>query len=151
MWKPTPGDLRPCFPPLSSLVARLATVSGLIIVLAVGPLRAEAHGAPCTEDAMIVFDASGSMAGNLDQGIAALKPRIDEVRAALAEILPAATRVRSRRPHHLWPRPGRAMQRQARSQASTRMQPALIARPRCTVTRWQDAARDCRGEGRRRA
>ena len=82
------------FSTLSSLVARLATVSGLIIVLAVGPLRAEAPATPCTEDAMIVFDASGSMAGNLDQGIATLKPRIDEVRAALAEILPAVTRVR---------------------------------------------------------
>ena len=50
--------------------------------------------APCTEDAMIVFDASGSMAGNLNQGIATQKPRIDEVRAALAEILPDATRFR---------------------------------------------------------
>jgi Ca-activated chloride channel family protein len=82
------------FSTLSSLVTRLATVSGLIILLAVGPLRAEVPATPCTEDAMIVFDASGSMAGNLDQGIATLKPRIDEVRAALAEILPAATRVR---------------------------------------------------------
>jgi Ca-activated chloride channel family protein len=43
---------------------------------------------------MIVFDASGSMAGNLNQGIATLKPRIDEVRAALADILPEATRFR---------------------------------------------------------
>jgi Ca-activated chloride channel family protein len=43
---------------------------------------------------MIVFDASGSMAGNLNQGIATLKPRIDEVRAALAEVLPKATRFR---------------------------------------------------------
>jgi Ca-activated chloride channel family protein len=43
---------------------------------------------------MIVFDASGSMAGNLNQGIATLKPRIDEVRSALAEILPSVTRFR---------------------------------------------------------
>ena len=32
--------------------------------------------------------------GNLDQGIATLKPRIDELRAALAEVLPEATRFR---------------------------------------------------------
>ena len=49
---------------------------------------------PCTEDAMLVFDASGSMAGNLNQGIATTKPRIDEVRAALARVLPAITRFR---------------------------------------------------------
>jgi len=49
---------------------------------------------PCTEDAMLVFDASGSMAGNLNQGIATTKPRIEEVRAALARVLPAITRFR---------------------------------------------------------
>ncbi len=38
---------------------------------------------PCTEDAMIVFDASGSMAGNMHQGIATPRPRVDEVRKAL--------------------------------------------------------------------
>ena len=48
---------------------------------------------PCTEDAMLVFDASGSMAGNLNQGIATIKPRIDEVRAALAKVLPTIRRV----------------------------------------------------------
>ncbi|MBK5198456.1 MAG: VWA domain-containing protein [Methyloceanibacter sp.] len=49
---------------------------------------------PCTEDVMIVFDASGSMAGNVGQGIATTIPRIDEVRAALAEVLPTVTRLR---------------------------------------------------------
>ena len=48
----------------------------------------------CNEDAMIVFDASGSMAGNLNQGIATTKVRIDEVRAALARVLPSVTRFR---------------------------------------------------------
>jgi Ca-activated chloride channel family protein len=48
----------------------------------------------CNEDAMLVFDASGSMAGNLNQGIATIKPRIDEVRAALAKVLPSITRFR---------------------------------------------------------
>jgi Ca-activated chloride channel family protein len=49
---------------------------------------------PCTEDAMLVFDASGSMAGNLNQGIATTMPRINEVRAALAKVLPSITRYR---------------------------------------------------------
>jgi Ca-activated chloride channel family protein len=58
-----------------------------------------AHGAdeprtPCTEDAMIVFDASGSMAGNTVQGLFSDKARIDEVRKALAEVLPGVTRYR---------------------------------------------------------
>ncbi|HML92798.1 VWA domain-containing protein [Methyloceanibacter sp.] len=43
---------------------------------------------------MIVFDASGSMAGNLGQGIMTEKPRIYEVRKALARVLPEVTRVR---------------------------------------------------------
>ena len=87
----------------STTIARLApiisagllTAAGLAVLL-VGPnpVLAEPKAPPCTEDAMIVFDASGSMAGNLDQGIATLKPRIDEVRAALAEILPTVARVR---------------------------------------------------------
>ena len=66
----------------------------LIVLFANIPSLGAERPAPCTEDAMIVFDASGSMAGNLDQGIATQKPRIDEVRTALAEILPDATRFR---------------------------------------------------------
>ncbi|MEM7191665.1 MAG: VWA domain-containing protein [Pseudomonadota bacterium] len=49
---------------------------------------------PCTEDAMIVFDASGSMAGNLGQGIMTEKPRIHEVRKALTRVLPGITQYR---------------------------------------------------------
>ena len=49
---------------------------------------------PCTEDAMIVFDASGSMAGNMVQGLFSAVTRIDEVRKALAEVLPGATKFR---------------------------------------------------------
>jgi Ca-activated chloride channel family protein len=60
----------------------------------IGFAAAEPPIPPCTEDAMIVFDASGSMSGNLNQGIATLKPRIDEVRSALTEILPGVTRFR---------------------------------------------------------
>jgi Ca-activated chloride channel family protein len=49
---------------------------------------------PCTEDAMIVFDASGSMAGNTVQGLFSDITRIDEVRKALAQVLPTATKIR---------------------------------------------------------
>src|SRR5262245_58558844 len=49
---------------------------------------------PCTEDAMIVFDASGSMSGNQTLGIPNSRPRIDEVRAALARVLPTAAKHR---------------------------------------------------------
>ena len=48
----------------------------------------------CTEDAMIVFDASGSMAGNTVQGLFSDVTRIDEVRKALAQVLPGATKFR---------------------------------------------------------
>jgi Ca-activated chloride channel family protein len=51
----------------------------------------EKKPSPCTEDAMIVFDASGSMSGNQVLGIPNSKARIDEVRAALGQVLPTAT------------------------------------------------------------
>lgn len=54
--------------------------------------RAEAQNpASCVEDAMIVFDASGSMSGNEKLGIATTITRIDEVRSALARVLPSVT------------------------------------------------------------
>ena len=82
-----------------ALPVRLPT----IFALAVGALLAGSVSAvaaedkvpsPCNEDAMLVFDASGSMAGNLNQGIATTIPRINEVREALAEVLPSVTRFR---------------------------------------------------------
>ena len=48
----------------------------------------------CVDDAMIVFDASGSMSGNEKLGIATTITRIDEVRAALGRVLPTAARHR---------------------------------------------------------
>ena len=54
----------------------------------------EKKPSPCTEDAMIVFDASGSMSGNQTLGIPNSRARIDEVRAALAQVLPNATKHR---------------------------------------------------------
>jgi len=49
---------------------------------------------PCSEDAMIVFDASGSMSGNQTLGIPNSRARIDEVRSALSQVLPNATKHR---------------------------------------------------------
>lgn len=56
--------------------------------------RAEDKVAPCRDDAMIVFDASGSMSGNQTLGIPNSQARIDEVRYALAQVLPSAARLR---------------------------------------------------------
>lgn len=68
----------------------------LIALLAVpaAALAADEAKAPCTEDAMIVFDASGSMAGSLAEGIGAKIRRIDEVRKALAQALPRVVHYR---------------------------------------------------------
>lgn len=51
---------------------------------------------PCTEDAMLVFDASGSMAGTDRLGVSTPVPvtRIDKLRTALAKVLPGAARYR---------------------------------------------------------
>jgi Ca-activated chloride channel homolog len=73
---------------------RLIAAVFLISVGGIAPASAATAIQPCIADAMIVLDASGSMSGNLNQGIATLKPRIDEVRAALGEVLPFATRFR---------------------------------------------------------
>src|SRR3990170_7281325 len=55
---------------------------------------AEKKPGPCNDDAMIVFDASGSMSGNQTLGIPNSRARIDEVRSALAKVLPSATKFR---------------------------------------------------------
>lgn len=69
-----------------------------LVLMAVCLLPLEGRAAdevvPCTEDAMIVFDASGSMAGSLAEGIGAKIRRIDEVRKALAQALPRVTHFR---------------------------------------------------------
>ncbi|HZP10336.1 VWA domain-containing protein, partial [Methyloceanibacter sp.] len=66
----------------------------LVVVAGSVAQGADEPRTPCTEDAMIVFDASGSMAGNTVQGLFSDKARIDEVRKALAEVLPGVTRYR---------------------------------------------------------
>jgi Ca-activated chloride channel homolog len=68
----------------------------LLVLLACNhmSLAEEKKPGPCTDDAMIVFDASGSMSGNQTLGIPNSRARIDEVRAALAQVLPSATKHR---------------------------------------------------------
>jgi Ca-activated chloride channel family protein len=77
-----------------SLVFFAVGAVGAAIALDGSSRAAELQPPPCNEDAMIVFDASGSMAGNVDQGIATIKPRIDEARRALSSVLPHITRFR---------------------------------------------------------
>lgn len=72
----------------------VAALAALFAFSATPALAQSAGKGPCTDDAMIVFDASGSMSGNQTLGIPNSKPRIDEVRAALAQVLPSATRFR---------------------------------------------------------
>lgn len=73
--------------------AAISLAMGIAGWLSAG-IAAEPKASPCNEDAMIVFDASGSMAGNVGQGIGTTIPRIDEARHALAEVLPSATKFR---------------------------------------------------------
>lgn len=69
-----------------------------LAMLCVVPARATEEGkpGPCNEDAMLVFDASGSMAGTDKLGVSTPIPltRIDKVRQALARVLPGVTRYR---------------------------------------------------------
>ena len=67
---------------------RKAIIALMLVAVSSTVRGAEEASKPCTEDAMIVFDASGSMAGSLAEGIGAKIRRIDEVRKALAQVLP---------------------------------------------------------------
>src|SRR4026208_475585 len=72
-------------------------VAAALLALFAGPAAAQTADEtrmPCTEDAMIVFDASGSMAGNTVQGLFSDITRIDEVRKALGQVLPGITKFR---------------------------------------------------------
>jgi Ca-activated chloride channel homolog len=74
---------------------RPAAFAFLALLAAPAAGQAEEDARPfCTEDAMIVFDASGSMAGNTVQGLFSDITRIDEVRSALAQVLPHAAKYR---------------------------------------------------------
>jgi Ca-activated chloride channel family protein len=78
---------------LSTCLAAL----GLMLAAVTGAKAGDKLPHPCTEDAMIVFDASGSMAGDgwgYGSESAGSVPRIDKVRTAMREILPSVTRFR---------------------------------------------------------
>ncbi|BAQ18211.1 vWA domain-containing protein [Methyloceanibacter caenitepidi] len=70
------------------LACAVLALSG-VLAATIPALTAEPPS-PCTEDAMIVFDASGSMSGNLDPFSTVVQLRIDEVRKALRRVLPRA-------------------------------------------------------------
>lgn len=73
------------------------TCAGLVlsgVLSGAVPALAAENPTPCTEDAMIVFDASGSMSGNLDPFSTVVQLRIDEVRKALRRVLPRAAQNR---------------------------------------------------------
>src|SRR6188768_4486638 len=76
----------------SLIVAMMLVLAGIN-----GAAAAEPDKGPCTEDAMIVFDASGSMSGNgwgYGSESAGSVSRLDKVRATLAEVSPSITRIR---------------------------------------------------------
>jgi Ca-activated chloride channel family protein len=73
------------------IIALVALLTG---TLSASTAAEENKPSPCREDAMIVFDASGSMSGNQILGIPNSRARIDEVRSALAQVLPSATKLR---------------------------------------------------------
>jgi Ca-activated chloride channel family protein len=77
-------------------LAAIALASA-IICRALPALAQDPEPSPCTEDAMLVFDASGSMSSNTwghgSEGAHTVS-RIDMVRYALGKILPSVTRFR---------------------------------------------------------
>jgi Ca-activated chloride channel family protein len=82
---------------MNMLSHSVCTAALTLIALLAGSAAAQTEDetrTPCTEDAMIVFDASGSMAGNTVQGLFSDITRIDEVRKALAQVLPNAAKFR---------------------------------------------------------
>lgn len=78
--------------PIAAIAA--VALTGQICIAVAEETDAGQKLGPCTDDAMIVFDASGSMSGNQTLGIPNSKPRIDEVRWALGQVLPSAARFR---------------------------------------------------------
>jgi Ca-activated chloride channel family protein len=91
--------------PIRAIVRPITLAVRLIAIALIGVLACAGHAAegeqdapaPCVEDAMIVFDASGSMSGDgwgYGSESAGTVSRLDKVRATLAEVLPSITRIR---------------------------------------------------------
>jgi Ca-activated chloride channel homolog len=68
----------------------IAVLSGFLLTLTGVPVSAQ--DTSCTDDAMIVFDSSGSMSGMLHSGVR--ESRIERVRRALEIVLPQVERHR---------------------------------------------------------
>ena len=82
---------------LSWSVAAIALAAAAVPAFGGRATTGQEEHSPCTEDAMIVFDASGSMSGNgwgYGSETAGVVSRIDKVRSTLAKILPKVTRSR---------------------------------------------------------
>jgi Ca-activated chloride channel homolog len=77
----------------ASLLVCFLWLAALALACSVPRARAEdAKPSPCTEDAMMVFDASGSMSGPVLPGNGGTVSRIDWAREALATVLPSAAK-----------------------------------------------------------
>lgn len=82
---------------LTRLFGTAVVALAAAMAISAGAALSAEEQAPCTEDAMIVFDASGSMSGDgwgYGSETAGVVSRIDKVRATLAKILPKVTRFR---------------------------------------------------------
>lgn len=76
---------------------RLALVAAVLVALSATSAGRAADGnePPCTKDAILIFDASGSMAGNERGGIGTTVTRIDKVREALRKVVPEVAPLRN--------------------------------------------------------
>ena len=79
---------------LAHSIVKAASILSVIALMGTTFAEEEKKPSPCTEDAVILFDASGSMSGNQTLGIPNSRARIDEARAALATVVPNATKFR---------------------------------------------------------
>jgi Ca-activated chloride channel family protein len=75
-------------------VRLVPVLAALALVLSSTLYAEDKKPSQCSEDAMIVFDASGSMSGNQTLGDPNSMARIDEARFALAQVLPNASKFR---------------------------------------------------------
>src|SRR4029450_5353224 len=98
---------------MSMLSHGMCPVALALIALLAGSAAAQTADetrTPCTEDAMIVFDASGSMAGNTVQGLFSDRRGPQSPGGSVA----GGHKVSQGRAHHLRPRALRAMQCRAK-------------------------------------
>ncbi|PPD00046.1 MAG: hypothetical protein CTY31_09110 [Hyphomicrobium sp.] len=71
--------------------AAIVAITATLSPICVGPALSQEQNPACNHDAMIVFDASGSMGGT---DMNSVTPRIGKVRKALAQVLPEVAPIR---------------------------------------------------------